>query len=298
MVPRPRSSLSLSKDYLPNQAPRCALSYLPARPIVDSRPSRWDMPSLRQHPSRVTPRTFRGSYERSGTFSSGDGESVEVNICIKHGCTVVAAREFGVKILLENGVEQGEAESATEIFLEHATKLSRGQLRSPSGKTRTLSGKEAQLMRQCIGRRARNEPVQYILGEWDFFNLQNLKVRQPTLIPRPETEELVAIIIKEWPQSFPGKFLEVGPGSGAISIALLKEWQSARGHAVELCQHAVPQSFTPPAACGLLSGCTLTWWLGIPWCSLVQVELTQQNAKLFDVDGRLAVHHQGKLRTL
>ena len=83
-------------------------------------------------------------------------------------------------VLLESGVEESEAESATDIFLEHATKLSRGEMRSPSGKKRRLSEEEARSMQDYVTRRARNEPVQYIIGEWDFFNLRNLKVRQPT----------------------------------------------------------------------------------------------------------------------
>ena len=36
-------------------------------------------------------------------------------------------------------------------------------------------------MRECVARRAAKEPVQYILGEWDFYNLRSIKVRPPTV---------------------------------------------------------------------------------------------------------------------
>ena len=106
-------------------------------------------------------------------------------------------------------------------------------------------------MQQCVTRRARNEPVQYIVGDWDFYNLRNIKVRPPTLIPRPETEELVEIVLSSFAHVHPPRFLEVGPGSGAISIALLKEWPTTQGLAVELCLHAVPHTL-------FLSFCPLT----------------------------------------
>ena len=61
---------------------------------------------------------------------------------------------------------------------------------------------------------------------------------QPTLIPRPETEELVDLVIRS-EATPPLRFLEVGPGSGAISLALLKAWPHAQAEAVEVRAHAV-----------------------------------------------------------
>jgi len=85
-------------------------------------------------------------------------------------------------------------------------------------------------------RRLRREPVQYIVGNWDFHNL-TLKVRFPVLIPRPETEELVDKILQFWKESLQlGGFttgirrcLEVGCGGGAISLSLLKAWKDLTG---------------------------------------------------------------------
>lgn len=71
----------------------------------------------------------------------------------------------------------------------------------------------------CECRMARM-PVQYIVGEWDFCDLV-LKMKPPVFIPRPETEELVELILQQTDDKITMRFLEVGCGSGAISLALL-----------------------------------------------------------------------------
>lgn len=62
------------------------------------------------------------------------------------------------------------------------------------------------------------KPIQYIIGETSFYNC-TIKVDSSTLIPRPETEELVDLIIRE-NRGFTGSLLDIGTGSGAIAIAL------------------------------------------------------------------------------
>jgi release factor glutamine methyltransferase len=64
----------------------------------------------------------------------------------------------------------------------------------------------------------KGKPIQYILGETTFYNC-TIKVNSATLIPRPETEELVDLIIKE-NKGFSGSLIDIGTGSGAIAIAL------------------------------------------------------------------------------
>ena len=61
-------------------------------------------------------------------------------------------------------------------------------------------------------------PIQYILGETSFYNC-TIKVNSSTLIPRPETEELVDLIIKE-NKDYTGNIIDFGSGSGCIAIAL------------------------------------------------------------------------------
>ena len=70
------------------------------------------------------------------------------------------------------------------------------------------------------------KPLQYILGETEFFNCR-FKVGADTLIPRPETEELVDLIISE-NRSFSGSIIDIGTGSGCIAIALAVNMPLAR----------------------------------------------------------------------
>ncbi|XP_037088199.1 MTRF1L release factor glutamine methyltransferase-like, partial [Pollicipes pollicipes] len=63
-------------------------------------------------------------------------------------------------------------------------------------------------------------PVQYIIGEWDFCDV-TLKLRPPVFIPRPETEQLAQLAAERLRQRGGDRLLEVGCGSGALSVALL-----------------------------------------------------------------------------
>ncbi|XP_044736816.1 MTRF1L release factor glutamine methyltransferase [Chrysoperla carnea] len=71
--------------------------------------------------------------------------------------------------------------------------------------------------------RLKRMPIQYIIGEWPFRDL-NLKIKPPVFIPRPETEELVELVLKSIePMSKTDlKIADICCGSGAISLALLK----------------------------------------------------------------------------
>ena len=79
----------------------------------------------------------------------------------------------------------------------------------------------------AIDRLNKGEPVQYIVGEVDFYN-STLKVNKNVLIPRFETEELVSYTIKFIKEHFNKKIdiLDIGTGSGAIAISLKKETDS------------------------------------------------------------------------
>lgn len=64
-------------------------------------------------------------------------------------------------------------------------------------------------------------PIQYIIKEWDFRDL-TLKMRPPVFIPRPETENLVDFILRDYKSDRELNILEICCGSGAVSAAILK----------------------------------------------------------------------------
>jgi len=84
---------------------------------------------------------------------------------------------------------------------------------------RPLSSAELELLRPWVKRRAVHEPLQYITGKADFHRIQ-VNVDRSVLIPRPETEELVELILAEHPAGSVKRVLDIGTGSGCIAIAL------------------------------------------------------------------------------
>lgn len=88
------------------------------------------------------------------------------------------------------------------------------------GKDIILSVKEEQELESILARLHNFEPIQYILGEARFLG-RTFRATPGVLIPRPETEELVEMMLKEL--SPVSRVLDVGTGSGCIAISLAKE---------------------------------------------------------------------------
>lgn len=87
----------------------------------------------------------------------------------------------------------------------------------------------------------KEKPIQYILGETEFYGLPFL-VNENTLIPRPETEELVEWIIKSTKykiQSTKLRILDIGTGSGCIAISLAKNIPNAEVSAIDVSDKAL-----------------------------------------------------------
>jgi protein-(glutamine-N5) methyltransferase, release factor-specific len=78
----------------------------------------------------------------------------------------------------------------------------------------------AEYIDACTERLLQHEPLQYVIGEVEFYGCR-FKVSSSVLIPRPETEELVDIIVKEWKEKSL-RIIDFGTGSGCIPISLAK----------------------------------------------------------------------------
>ncbi len=106
------------------------------------------------------------------------------------------------------------------------TKLNISLAESISYKINNLSDQQLKIIIEIIGRLKLLEPIQYIFGETEFYNLRFL-VNKHVLIPRPETEELVEWIINEEGNKNIS-LLDIGTGSGCIAVSLAKNITNAK----------------------------------------------------------------------
>jgi len=81
-------------------------------------------------------------------------------------------------------------------------------------------------------------PLQYITGKSYFFDLE-LKIRKGVFIPRPETEVIVDTLLKKKDINEHFLFLDIGTGSGNISITVLKHFEKSRGIATDISKEAI-----------------------------------------------------------
>ena len=93
-------------------------------------------------------------------------------------------------------------------------------------------------LQEVVQRLLKEEPIQYIIGDTLFYGL-SFKVTPATLIPRPETEELVDWILKDVAQHSGYKILDIGTGSGCIAIALQKNLKQAKVAAYDISDEAL-----------------------------------------------------------
>ncbi len=128
-----------------------------------------------------------------------------------------------------------EIDGFIRIIIDHVLGLSFTEMILQ--KERILKEEEREIIRKITARLEKHEPIQYILGETDFFDLK-LTVMPGVLIPRPETEELVDWIIHS---GIPAdvRVLDIGTGSGCIPLAIKKRMPNAYVLGVDVSEKAL-----------------------------------------------------------
>jgi release factor glutamine methyltransferase len=134
-----------------------------------------------------------------------------------------------------------------EMLVGHVLNLPRMQLYLQF--ERQMAEAELEKIRPLMKRRGQHEPLQYILGEMEFFHLK-LKVDRRALIPRPETEQLCELITQRLAAP-PAAVLDLGTGSGAIALALAAFYPGAAVTALDVSEEALALARENAAALGL-----------------------------------------------
>lgn len=131
--------------------------------------------------------------------------------------------------------DSGEARSIARIVFEDALRVHDLQSKAP------LFNIQEEELNEIKVRLLQKEPVQYILGQADFYGLK-FKVNQNVLIPRQETEELVYWVLETIQKEIKKsdlKLLDIGTGTGCIPITLKKKVPQLNIDALDLSQDAL-----------------------------------------------------------
>lgn len=140
--------------------------------------------------------------------------------------TLLEVLQAGTDYLARQGCD--EARATMQHLLAHVLHCNRTALYSQFD--RPVEEAELAPLRELLKRRAAGEPLQHLLGVTEFFRRDFLTDAR-ALIPRPETEELVEMVLNKIPDH-PVRILDMGTGSGVIGVTLALELKERAGEVV------------------------------------------------------------------
>lgn len=162
--------------------------------------------------------------------------------------TVLKLLQWTADYFRGRGIESGRRDA--ELLLGEVLALDRVGLYLNFD--RPLQAPELAAFRALIERRARREPLQYILGSCEFWSLPFV-VTPAVLIPRPDSEVLVEEALKRLPEQ--ARVLDVGVGSGAIAVAIAHERSDVRMDGIDASADALAVAQQNAEANGVAERC-------------------------------------------
>lgn len=138
-------------------------------------------------------------------------------------------------IKLKPKYEEDEAKMLVSLLIEHILKINRAEI----SLNYDVAVNESDIVKleKYTNRLLNNEPLQYIIGESEFYNIK-IKVKNGVLIPRPETEELIDIVLNKFKNTKIDKAIDIGSGSACITISLAKNL-NAKVTAIDISDDAI-----------------------------------------------------------
>ena len=143
------------------------------------------------------------------------------------------AIKIGSELLKKKNIESYILDS--EILLSKTLNKSREEILVKLDQN--INKKDIIAFKEYIARRSKNEPIAYILKEKEFWS-KNFYINKDVLVPRPETELLVDIIVKTYKER-KITILDIGTGSGCVILSLISSLENSNGIGIDISKNAI-----------------------------------------------------------
>jgi release factor glutamine methyltransferase len=174
---------------------------------------------------------------------------------LKDGASVSEALHLLAQAFRTAGIEDADVDA--RLLAGHALLLDRARLIAQSD--RILEAREINVINALAARRLKREPVSRILGQKEFWSIA-LAITPDVLVPRPETETVVEgaldFVVRGGLRMEKLRILDIGTGSGALLLALLRELPNATGTGTDISTGALKVARENAARCGVEGRCT------------------------------------------